>query len=101
MVGLGRPDRLAEGAAKGTPAASITARAVGWEGQRTATVSSPPLVVRGTRSDLGRIMVRGPGQNTAASRFAASGTSRTRGASWDTWLMWTIRGLSEGRPLAR
>ena len=101
VVGLGRPDRLAEGAARGTSAASMTARAVGWEGQRTATVSRPPLVSRGMRSDLGRMMVSGPGQKAAANFLALSGTSCTRGGRWAGLLMWTIRGLSEGRPLAR
>lgn len=99
-MGLGLPDKLAEGAARGTPAASMTARAVGWEGQRTATVSRPPLVCWGMTSDLGKMMVRGPGQKAAASFWALSGTSLTRGASWENRLMWTISGLSEGRPLA-
>ena len=37
-VGLGLPLRLALGAANGTPAARMTARATGWLGIRIATV---------------------------------------------------------------
>ena len=66
-VGLGRPEVLPEGAAMGTPAASITASVSGWLGQRTPTVSSPPVVRRGTISRRGSIIVSGPGQNSAAS----------------------------------
>ena len=68
VVGLGRPDVLPLGAAMGTPAASMMASVVGWLGQRTPTVSSPPVVRRGTISRRGRIMVSGPGQNFSASR---------------------------------
>ena len=68
VVGLGRPDVLPLGAAMGTPAASMMASVAGWFGQRTPTVSSPPVVRRGTISRRGRIMVSGPGQNFSASR---------------------------------
>ena len=68
VVGLGRPDVLPLGAAMGTPAASMMASVTGWFGQRTPTVSSPPVVRRGTISRRGRIMVSGPGQKFSASR---------------------------------
>ena len=68
VVGLGRPEVLPLGAATGTPAASMMARVTGWSGQRTPTVSSPPVVCRGTFSRRGRIMVSGPGQNRSARR---------------------------------
>ena len=100
VVGLGLPERLAEGAARGTPAARITPRAMGSAGIRTATVSSPPEVVSGTSADLGRMMVRGPGQKAAARASASLGSSRTNGAHSSMAWMWTIRGLSDGRPLA-
>ena len=45
VVQLGRPDTLALGAAMGTPASRIIARATGWLGHRTATVSSPAVTV--------------------------------------------------------
>ena len=67
VVGLGRPEVLPLGAAIGTPAASMMASVTGWSGQRTPTVSSPPVVRRGTMSRRDRIMVSGPGQNRAAS----------------------------------
>ena len=100
VVGLGLPERLADGAARGTPASRMTARATGSEGIRTATVSSPPEVVSGTRADFSRMMVRGPGQNRSASPLASGGTSFTRGGHSSIPWMWTMRGLSEGRPLA-
>ena len=100
VLGLGRPEIFAEGAANDTPAASITARAAGCEGQRTATVSRPPLVSYGTISDFGSIIVRGPGQNLSASRSALSGRALTSGAHCSTSVMCTISGLSPGLPLA-
>ncbi len=44
VVGLGRPDLFALGAATGTPANAITPFATGSLGIRIATVSSPPVV---------------------------------------------------------
>ena len=67
QVGLGRPEVFPLGAATGVSAAAIMARVTGWSGQRTPTVSSPPVVRRGTQSRRGRIMVSGPGQNRSAS----------------------------------
>ena len=43
VVGEGRPLELAEGAANGTPAASIRARATAWDGIRTAMVGWPQV----------------------------------------------------------
>ena len=99
-VGLGRPEVFAEGAAIGSPAARIRALAFGSSGSRIATVSSPPLVSRGTASLFGKIMVSGPGQKAAASRRALSGMFRTSGSISSTRAMWTISGLSLGRPFA-
>ena len=48
IVGLGRPLRLALGAATGTPAASISAWATASLGKRMATVSRPAVTCRGT-----------------------------------------------------
>ena len=62
VVVEGRPEVLAEGAAMGTPAARMTARAIGWEGRRMPTVSRPAETSTGMRSDLGKMMVMGPGQ---------------------------------------
>ncbi|EJW93136.1 hypothetical protein EVA_18757 [gut metagenome] len=81
MVGLGLPDRLADGAAKGSPLAVITACATGWLGIRMATVSRPAQTSSATLEPRGIIMVRGPGQNAFASFFASSGTSLTRPSS--------------------
>ena len=97
--GLGRPERFADGAASGTPAARMIARAAGCDGMRTATVSSPPVVSFGTIADFFMMIVSGPGQKASASFFAAAGISATSGGSSSIALMWTISGLSEGRPL--
>ena len=67
QVQLGRPERLALGAATGTPASRRRARATGWSGQRMPTVSSPAVVASGTMGLRRRIMVRGPGQKRRAS----------------------------------
>ena len=66
-VGLGRPEVLPDGAAMGTSAAAMTARVMGWFGQRTTTVSNPPVVRSGTMGFRGKIMVSGPGQKLSAS----------------------------------
>ena len=67
LVQLGRPERLALGAATGTPASRRMAKVTGWLGQRTATVSSPAVVASGTSSLRFKMMVSGPGQNFRAS----------------------------------
>jgi hypothetical protein len=59
--------RLAEGAAMGREAAWMRARATGWAGTRTATVSSPPVVMRGTAPARGSTRVSGPGQKRRAT----------------------------------
>ena len=51
VVGLGLPDRLALGAAMGTPDAAIRARAAWLSGMRTATVSRPAVTSSGTISE--------------------------------------------------
>ena len=82
-MGLGLPEIFALGAASGTPAAFIIALATGCDGQRTATVESPPDVSSGMRSLFGIIMVRGPGQNLSARRRASSGMLLTSGVTSD------------------
>ena len=67
VVGLGRPERLPDGAATGTPAAAMMRRVTALAGQRTATVGSPAVVSRGTSSRHGSTRVSGPGQNCSAS----------------------------------
>ena len=99
-MGLGLPLRLALGAANGTPAARITARATGWLGIRMATVSRPPVVVRGILDERGITMVRGPGQKASARILAFSGMAVTSSGRAESSAMWTIMGLSLGRPLA-
>ena len=69
-VGETWPERLALGAATGLPNALSRACAVGWEGTRIATDSSPARARShtGQAASAGTIRVRGPGQKAAASR---------------------------------
>ncbi len=65
VVGDSRPERLAEGAASGRPAARISSSASGWSGMRMPTVSSPAVTISlrpapGLRRSTS---VSGPGQN--------------------------------------
>jgi hypothetical protein len=100
VVGLTRPERLAEGAAIGSPRARISASAAGCEGQRTATVFRPPVTAAGTAAVFSRTKVRGPGQKAFMSLRASGETRLTTRASMAGPSTWTIRGLSEGRPFA-
>ena len=78
-VGLGRPERFAEGPAMGKPQARIKARVKAFSGERRATVSSPPVLSLGTMSDFGSTRVKGPGQKASISFFAFSGKAFTKG----------------------
>ena len=100
VVGLGRPLRLALGAAIGQPAARISLRASAFAGRRMPTVSSPALTASGMQSALGRISVIGPGQNASISFRAAAGIARTSGGISSTQATCVISGLSCGRPFA-
>ncbi|MNJ42298.1 hypothetical protein D3C77_372620 [compost metagenome] len=100
-VGLGRPDRLALGAATGHPAAAMSRSATSWAGIRTATVDRP-AVTRGETAPgtAGSTSVSGPGQKASMSARAVSFTSVTRPSNCFMSAICTISGLSEGRPLA-
>jgi len=100
-VGLGRPERLAEGAATGRPKAASTAWASGWSGARTATVSSPARARSHTAavSVIGATSVSGPGQNASAS-LTARGPSAAILSAASSPVTWAIMGLKRGRPLA-
>ncbi len=99
-MGEGRPLVLAEGAAMVRPLTRIRAFATGWEGKRTATVSRPPVVSWGMSPEEFTMMVRGPGQKASASFCMSSVYSAAISLSWPSSHMCTIKGLSEGRPLA-
>ena len=102
-VGEIRPNRLAEGAATGMPAARIRASATGWSGTRRPTVGSPAVTIPGMWSRLRRTSVSGPGQKRAASR-ATRGSAASAGCTWRGSsagsARWTISGSNEGRSLA-
>ena len=100
FVVLGLPDALALGAAIGIPASFISLLAIGCDGIRIATVSSPPVVSFGTLSDLKSIMVSGPGQNLSARALALPGMSFTKGVISSKLDICTISGLSDGLPFA-
>ena len=76
-VGDGEPDRLAEGAATGTPHALRKEFAVLSEGILTPTVSSPAVTLAGILSDLRMIIVIGPGMKASISFLARGVTSET------------------------
>ena len=101
VVGLGRPERLAEGAQTGPPKALSSAWAAGWLGARTATVSSPARARSQTAasSRIGRTRVSGPGQKASASLTARSSKTAKRWAA-PRPVTWAISGLKRGRPLA-
>ena len=60
LVLLGFPDRFAEGATRGSPTRRMSSCAIGWEGWRTAMVSSPAETNRG----YGRMTFKNEGQRT-------------------------------------
>lgn len=63
FVGLGFPEELALGAARGQFATAMRARATGWEGNRTATDGWPAVTMVGMMfGSRGNKRVRGPGQ---------------------------------------
>ena len=100
VVGLGRPDILALGAAIGVFDNLINSRAISLSGMRTATVSSPPVTELGTISDLGKISVIGPGQNAVIIFLAIEFTSFTILCNIFWSFICSINGLSDGLPFA-
>ena len=100
VVGLGRPEMFAEGAAIGTPAARMSRRATSWAGQRTPTVDSPPVTSGGICAAFGTMTVMGPGANAVSKCAAAGGTSSAASSSMERSAIWRMSGLSEGRPFA-
>ena len=100
FVGLGLPERFADGAANATPLALMTCCTTGWDGIRTPTVSRPAQVTSLTSGPRGMTIVSGPGQKAAASFLARSGTSETMPFSISMPQICTMSGLSCGRPFA-
>ena len=104
VVGLGLPERFALGAAIGLPASFMSLLAVGLDGMRIATVSRPPVVISGTMSDFLKTMVSGPGQTFVmsidASRLSDAAPPLISGYRSVASAIWTIIGLSDGRPFA-
>ena len=99
-LGLGLPERFALGAAIGTPALSISERAISFSGMRTATVENPPVALLGTVNFALKIIVKGPGQKISIKSFPSWFIPLTR-LSKTAWLaICTIMGLSLGLPLA-
>src|ERR1022692_4400883 len=91
--------RFALGAATGTCAASISAKATGCAGIRTPTVGNPAVTMSGTSVVLGTTRVSGPGQNRSAKMRAASGHDEASWAIISRLLTCTMIGLVPGRPL--
>jgi serine/threonine protein kinase len=80
--------------------ASSKAMASGCDGQRTATVSWPPVMLSSTCGARGNTRVSGPGQHAAASTPAAGGISRTQCWRCSKRARCTMTGWFVGRPLA-
>jgi hypothetical protein len=98
-VGLTEPKGLALGAATGTPAVAMSARAMACPGTRTPTVGRPAVTRSGSSGRFGSTRVRGPGQKRPA-RTAKRGSSVTATrAAWRVSVTWTMRGSKEGRSL--
>ena len=70
----GWPLMLALVAVIGAASRATIALGTGWSGTLRPTVSSPPVVMSGTREDLSTTIVSLPGQKAAASCRATSGT---------------------------
>lgn len=109
---------MALGAARGSAAARIRARATGCAGMRRATVGSPAVAMPGMRGvcsawtgaafvmvlfpvwlsaiRLGKTRVSGPGQNFLARRVAFSGHSATNDFAISIESTWTMSGLVGG-----
>ena len=83
VVGLGRPDRLALGAAIGTPAMRIISRHTSWAGHLSATRESPPVARSGTRADFSKVMVNGPGQKVSIKVCSKGVICRTKRCTID------------------
>ncbi len=97
-VGLGREKRLALGAATGTAAASISARATGCTGTRTATVGKTGGHLVGHLSRTGqRPASTVPARNAGpGSRRGRSARETERGDRLESMLTWTISGSVDG-----
>src|ERR1019366_5141974 len=99
MVGEIPVNRFALGAATGTCAASISAKATGCAGIRTPTVGNPAVTMSGTADNLGTTSVNGPGQNRSARMRAVSGHDEATRSIISRLLTCTMIGLVPGRPL--
>ena len=97
MVGDTCSERLALGAASGTPARSISRRVSGKSGHRRATVGPPAVTIDGTCGPFGTTTVTGPGQRAAAIRSADSGHEPAKERAIAASATCTISGLA-GRP---
>src|SRR5215475_10541855 len=82
VVGLGRPERLADGATTGNLHARRNCWAILCFGILTAMVFKPAVAIDGTVSDFGRTNVSGPGKNCSISLPAISGFALVIDSSW-------------------
>ena len=102
-VGLTRPERLAEGAATGRPAAARSACASGWAGTRRATLAGRRG--RGRRPACagcaGTTRVSGPGQKASRERGAPRVEDAPPPAPPPRSARCAISGLKRGRALRR
>jgi len=96
VVGLGLPARFALGAAMGQLLCLMSAKATGWLGILTATVSRPATVMSGMVFERLKMRVSGPGQNFCMSFSAFGGIWVVRVWMVFVFSMWMMGGLSNG-----
>ena len=103
VVGLMRPKRFALGAAMpATPAsraATSSACATEWAGQRNPIVAWPPAAAPATPDLRATMTVRGPGQNASNRRSATGVTVAAKAGTPSRSATWTMSGWPVGRPL--
>ncbi|MCE2880968.1 MAG: hypothetical protein LW636_01220 [Planctomycetaceae bacterium] len=100
-MGDTRPERFALGAEIGPPNASMSARATGCAGARTATVVRPPTLAAQISARRGRMMASGPGQNASASFCARTSQPITDFFAIAASSTCAINGFDGGRPFSR
>ena len=100
VVGLGLPDKLADGATIGVSHSLINVFAIVFFGILTPIVESPADASEETVSLLGNTTVSGPGKNVLIKDWAVSGIEEATSEIWHGEATCTIKGLSDGRRLA-
>jgi hypothetical protein len=100
VVGLGRPDKFAEGAATGVSHSRKNSSANLLPGILTPIVSKPAVANGEIFFAFGSTNVSGPGKNFSINFPPFGVMAETNSSIWSIFPKCTISGLSDGRPLA-